>query len=491
MKTPLPEIPEGQKSPFIQILLRIIQEQAEQIALLKDEVAKLKGQKPRPKFPPSKTADDANNKGKKPDSLNDSGSAHSRRIRRKEERIIQPLLIPPGSRFKGYEDYFAQDLQIESLEIQFRLAVYTGPDGTRIRGELPAAYAQGHFGVELQAYCITQYFQCHVTEPLLLRQLYEMGIDMSPAELSNILIRNQESFHQEKEEIRNAGIRHSDFLNTDDTSSRHRGKNGYCTTICSPLFAYFKSTESKSRANFLEVLLGSRELYAITEESLNYAFERGLRDDALAVLERFEGKEWVSKSDWEVFLKKQNIRKDIDCRIVTEAALIGAAFKLRVDLYNLPIISDAAPQFALFLNGLCWVHEERHYRKLIPVAESERVEIDKVRSEIWDFYETLKTYKLQPTLIQQVELLKRFDEIFGAKYSSRGLTALMVKTRSRKEGLLMVLKYPVIPLHNNDCERDIREYAKRRKISGSTRSEAGRQARDTFISLKKLARGTV
>jgi hypothetical protein len=103
-----------------------------------------------------------------------------------------------------------------------------------------------------------------------------MGIDMSPAELSNILIRNQESFHQEKEEIRNAGIRHSDFLNTDDTSSRHQGKNGYCTTICSPLFAYFKSTESKSRANFLEVLLGSRELYAITEESLNYAFERGL-----------------------------------------------------------------------------------------------------------------------------------------------------------------------------------------------------------------------
>jgi hypothetical protein len=110
MKTPLPEIPEGQKSPFIQILLRIIQEQAEQIALLKDEVAKLKGQKPRPKFPPSKTADDANNKDKKLDSLNDSGSAHSRRIRRKEERIIQPLLIPPGSRFKGYEDYFAQDL---------------------------------------------------------------------------------------------------------------------------------------------------------------------------------------------------------------------------------------------------------------------------------------------------------------------------------------------------------------------------------------------
>jgi hypothetical protein len=51
--------------------------------------------------------------------------------------------------------------------------------------------------------------------------------------------------------------------------------------------------------------------------------------------------------------------------------------------------------------------------------------------------------------------------------------------------LLLVLKYPFLPLHNNDCERDIREYVKRRKISGSTRSTEGRQARDTFTSLKK------
>jgi hypothetical protein len=44
-------------------------------------------------------------------------------------------------------------------------------------------------------------------------------------------------------------------------------------------------------------------------------------------------------------------------------------------------------------------------------------------------------------------------------------------TKSRKEGLLLLLKYPFIPLHNNDSERDIREYVKKRKISGSTRSE--------------------
>src|SRR6202034_4820626 len=71
---------------------------------------------------------------------------------------------------------------------------------------------------------------------------------------------------------------------------------------------------------------------------------------------------------------------------------------------------------------------------------------------------------------------------------SRELQVLMANTRSRKEGLLLVLKHPLLPLHNNDCERDIREYAKRRKISGSTRSEAGRKARDTFTSLKKTCK---
>jgi hypothetical protein len=57
-----------------------------------------------------------------------------------------------------------------------------------------------------------------------------------------------------------------------------------------------------------------------------------------------------------------------------------------------------------------------------------------------------------------------------------------------KKELLLVLERPEIPLHNNLSESDIREYVKKRKISGSTRSEMGRRARDTFTSLKKTCR---
>jgi hypothetical protein len=52
----------------------------------------------------------------------------------------------------------------------------------------------------------------------------------------------------------------------------------------------------------------------------------------------------------------------------------------------------------------------------------------------------------------------------------------------------MVLERPKLPLHNNHYDSDIREYVKRRKISGGTRSELGRQCRDGFARLKKTGR---
>ena len=51
-----------------------------------------------------------------------------------------------------------------------------------------------------------------------------------------------------------------------------------------------------------------------------------------------------------------------------------------------------------------------------------------------------------------------------------------------------MLERPEVPLHNNLSEGHIRDYVKKRKISGSTRSELGRRARDTFASLKKTCR---
>jgi hypothetical protein len=465
----------------LQLTLRVIKQQSEEIGQLKDEIARLKGQKPRPKIPPSKTAEDAKNKTS---SQNTKHRSIIRQSRKQEQLTIHPENIPEGAVFKGYEIYNVQDLRIESVEIKVRLAVYLKQDGERIRGELPVGYRQGHFGAELITYCLSQYYQCHVTEPLLLEHLYEMGIEISASQLSNILIQGKETFHEEKEEILKAGLIHSQFINADDTGARHDGKNGYCTAIGSPLFSYFQSTDSKSRINFLEILQEKQELYTLTDEALDYAFDQRLRDKAQDILEKNKNRSFQDKEAWENFLKKNRIESKMDHKIATESALLGGLLKNGINK-DLLLVSDAAKQFSVLPNSLCWVHEERHYRKLISISAAEAAEIEMVRSDIWDFYEALKKYKINPTISQQKQLAERFDQIFNKTYVSIALNALLKNTRSRKKGLLLVLKYPFLPLHNNDSERDIREYVKRRKISGSTRSIFGRKARDTFTSLKK------
>ena len=111
-----------------------------------------------------------------------------------------------------------------------------------------------------------------------------------------------------------------------------------------------------------------------------------------------------------------------------------------------------------------------------------------MRDAIWDLYRQLKAYKADPKEDKKGGLSREFDRIFLMRTSSAALNDLLDRTYANKEKLLRVLDYPHIPLHNNDSERDIREYVKRRKISGSTRSAAGRRARDTFTSLKKTCR---
>ena len=64
-----------------------------------------------------------------------------------------------------------------------------------------------------------------------------------------------------------------------------------------------------------------------------------------------------------------------------------------------------------------------------------------------------------------------FDKIFFNKTASATLNTVLKRIHTNKFELLLVLERPDIPSHNNGAENAIREYVKKRKISGSTRSE--------------------
>ncbi|MDJ0573923.1 MAG: transposase [Xenococcaceae cyanobacterium MO_234.B1] len=145
----------------------------------------------------------------------------------------------------------------------------------------------------------------------------------------------------------------------------------------------------------------------------------------------------------------------------------------------------------LLSHGLCWVHAERLINKLIPFTIAQRLAVESVQGEIWDFYQDLKAYKKLTSEEQQQQkasLEERFDQIFTTTTSFETLNQVLGRLKRRKAELLKVLDKPELPLHNNASEQDIREFVTKRKISGSTRSEAGRRCRDTFASLKKTCR---
>ena len=137
------------------------------------------------------------------------------------------------------------------------------------------------------------------------------------------------------------------------------------------------------------------------------------------------------------------------------------------------------------MNALCWIHAERNINKIISFSDSNREAQESVQNQIWTFYDELKAFKIDPDAGKKLELSTKFDQIFSQKTYFQTLNLALNKIYKNKKELLLVLERPELPLHNNLSENDIRDYVKKRKISATTRSDTGRQARDTFLSIKK------
>ncbi len=194
-----------------------------------------------------------------------------------------------------------------------------------------------------------------------------------------------------------------------------------------------------------------------------------------------------TKAQWESFLKELDIVSDRHVRIATEGALLASVLEYGINP-DLVIISDDAGQFKVFLHALCWIHAERALNKIVGFNDKQREAIEDIRTRFWDLYDQLKLFKQKPDEAKRVELSACFDNLFTTKTCSIILNLALKRIYENKSELLLVLERPDIPLHNNLSERDIREYVKKRKISGSTRSDVGRRCRDTFTSLKKTCR---
>src|SRR5260370_2940645 len=247
----------------------------------REETARLKGLKGRPDIKPGKPSGMEKASHPKPWNPPRRGGGHktSQPILH-EERVVKAS-VPPGSRFKGYESFVVQDLVLRPHVVRYRRERWLTPDGRTVIAPLPRGVS-GHFGAELRRFVLVQHHEGQVTVPRLLAPLHSIGIDVSKRQVMRMLIDKQEAFVEEARDVLRAGLETAPWISVDDTGARHKGRNGTCTQIGNDHFAWFGTTSSKSRLNFLECLRAGHADYVVNQDALAYMRERALAAPIIA-----------------------------------------------------------------------------------------------------------------------------------------------------------------------------------------------------------------
>ena len=458
------------------------------VAALRDEIARLKGGPGRPTIKPS-GMEKATEPPKPVGPQSPKRGPTKTKLTIHEEKTVK-VAAPPGSRFKGYTSFVVQDLILRSHVVDFRCERWLTPDGTLLTAPLPDGI-EGHFGPDLRRFILVQYHQGQVTVPRLVEMVQALGIFISKRQVVRLLNERQERFLNEANAVLRAGLSSAAWITVDDTGARHQAKNGFCTQIGNAHFTWFCTTTSKNRANFLDLLRAGHGDYVINAEALAYMRQRNLAAHVITRLADHRDRQFSDQNAFSAHLKKlglTDLKVNPDpVEIATEGALWGS-IKAHGLLPNTVIVSDDAGQFNVGEHGLCWVHAERLVHKLDAFTDENRKAQRHIRGLIWRFYRDLKAYRLAPSEKRKASLTARFDRIFTRQTGFVTLDRLLKRLHANKAELLKVLERPEIPLHTNGSENDIRSHVTKRKVSGGTRSDIGRDCRDGFLGLAKTCK---
>jgi Transposase IS66 family len=483
-KITLAGLPRGKLEALAEQLLAENAALKQAVAELRAEVASLKGLKGRPRMKPS-GMDKATEPGSAAKGQGHGAKGSKReRLAVHEEQVIK-MTVPAGSRFKGYQDFLIQDLVLRPCVVRIRRERWLTPDGQTVVAPMPTGIV-GHFGPELRRFVLFQYHQGQVTVPRLVAQLRAVGIAISKRQVVRLLNEGQGSFLDEARDVLRAGLATASWISVDDTGARHQHRNVFCTQLGNDHFAAFATTASKSRLNFLELLRAGYRDYVINAEALTYMRQRSLAGPVIARLAAHSDRHFPDEAAWRRHLERLGIAAltvtPDPVGIATEGAVWGS-IKAHGLLPDTVILSDDAGQFALDRHALCWIHAERLVHKLDTFTDWQHAAQQVVRALIWWFYADLKAYRREPNRRRRHELRARFDRIFRRRTGFAKLDRLLARLHANKEELLLVLDRPEVALHTNGSERDLRPQVVKRKISGGTRSDDGRDCRDAFLGL--------
>ncbi len=490
---------------------QIIQGLKEEIQRLRDENNRLKGEQGKPKIRGGKKAEKGQKDEKgskrtnkdisseKERNKNNQGEGKKRgtkndkiKIDREETCEVDKSTLPPDAEFKGYEKVTVQDLIIITDNVLFLKEVYYSKSENKTYiAKVPEGY-EGGYGPHIKALALILKNVCNMSEPKILEFFHNCKIIISSGTVSNMLIKNKEVFHEEKDELYKAGLSSTIYQQIDDTPARVNGGNYFTQILCNPYYTAYFTFEHKNRLTVLEILRTGKENGG---KGLKYTFN----DEAFELLKQLRVSKKLTNELMKLKSDKEFDKEEIEDLLsqhfpslnerakthILEATAIASYHKEEDYPVIKILLSDDAPQFKLLTAylSLCWIHDGRHYKKLSPVVPYNVKNLEGFIDRYWEYYRKLLAYKEAPSEDLAESLSAEFDILFSTKTGYDLLYERIAKTKAKKENLLLVLKYPELPLHNNDSELGARQQARKRDVSLHTMVPDGTRANDTFLTL--------
>ena len=337
------------------------------------------------------------------------------------------------------------------------------------------------------------YYGGQMSEPKLLEARLPAELSIWAGQLSDMLIKDQDLFHAESAAVVQAGLESSPWQHLDSTGTRVNGINQHCHVLCNQLYTFYCTTPAKDRRSYLRVLLGGADP----------SFRMG--ELALAVMEQLKvGPKWSDQLATVLAADQDFSEEQID--LLLDLGLPKLGPKVRKDIKDAlaiaacrtqvtyPIVRlllcDDAPQFNwLTLElALCWIHEFRHYKKLVPRFSHHLALLQDFGKQFWKLYKRILDYRDHPDPSQAAAIADEFDQLMASKSGYQQLDECKGRTLKKREQLLMVLSHPEILLHNNPAELGARQRVRKRDVSLQARTREGIGAWDTFQTLVATAK---
>lgn len=411
----------------IELLLNLYIKQQEQIQLLKKEIARLKGQPRKPQF----NSEPQKNFGVS--KLLKVGKKWHKGTKRGTLPIDSYVNLPEeticscgSSDFKSLRTHTKL---VQGMLMQRNNVAYHGRDkqclncGKVYKSNIPDEIKGVSFDPTLKSLISYLKYGCRMTHPLLLRMLTGFGIKISTGEISEILLNNGHQLAPSYQELKLTGFSKSPYLGSDSTGAKRKDRK-------------------TGKINNQYVQIVSNKLLSI------FAITRHYNISSLSNLLTKRGRDKPYVSD--------------------DGSPNGDGLRCKC-------------------KQLCWVHEIRHYQKLFPFFNPHQKLQEEVLSQWSSFYHLAKSYGRDPTEEKREDIEKVFDSITSQTTGYDLLDKQLKLTRKKRQRLLTFLTFPFLPIHNNQCEIDLREFVIQRKISGETKSVAGDRSLERHLSIIQTA----